>query len=110
MPSVNEYLNIRAAGDENAEVVGKLYKGDAAEIVEQGDTWTHVRSGSVDGYVLNAYCAFGMDAYELAKKDCQTEAKVMTGGLRLRMRLLSMRYTKVRCSLWILNPQVPMAG
>ena len=84
MPSVNEYLNIRAAGDENAEVVGKLYKGDAAEIVEQGDTWTHVRSGSVDGYVLNAYCAFGMDAYELAKKDCQTEAKVMTGGLRLR--------------------------
>ena len=84
MPSVNEYLNIRAAGDENAEVVGKLYKGDAAEIVEQGDAWTHVRSGSVDGYVLNSYCAFGLDAYTLAKQDCQTEATVMTGGLRLR--------------------------
>ncbi len=84
MPSVNEYLNIRAAGDENAEVVGKLYKGDAAEIVEQGDNWTHVRSGSVDGYVLNSYCVFGVDAYALAKQDCQTEARVMTGGLRLR--------------------------
>lgn len=84
MPSVNEYLNIRSAGDENAEIVGKLYKGDAAEIVERGDNWTHIKSGSVDGYVLNDYCAFGLDAYDLAKKDCQTEATVMTGGLRLR--------------------------
>ena len=84
MPSVNEYLNIRSSGDENAEVVGKLYKGDAAEIVERGDTWTHVKSGSVDGYVLNDYCTFGLDAYAQAKEDCQTEATVATGGLRLR--------------------------
>lgn len=84
MPSVDEYLNVRAAGDENAEIVGKLYKGDAAEVVERGDTWTHITSGSVDGYVLNDYCTFGTDAYALAQQDCQTEATVLTGGLRLR--------------------------
>lgn len=84
MPSVNEYLNIRSAGDENADIVGKLYKGDAAEIIERGDVWTHIKSGSVEGYVLNEYCTFGLDAYAQAKQDCQTEAKVKTGGLRLR--------------------------
>lgn len=84
MPSVNEYLNIRSAGDENADIVGKLYKGDAAEIIERGEGWTHIKSGSVDGYVLNDYCTFGLEAYEQAKQDCQTEATVATGGLRLR--------------------------
>ena len=41
MADVQEFLYVRAAGDENAEIVGKLYKGDVAEIVEYGDVWTY---------------------------------------------------------------------
>lgn len=84
MADVQEFLYVRAAGDENAEIVGKLYKGDVAEIVEPGDTWTHVVSGNVDGYVMNSYCVFGTDAMNYAKATFDTEAEILTNGLRVR--------------------------
>lgn len=84
MADVNEYLNVRAAGDENAEIVGKLYKGDVAEIVEVGETWTHITSGNVDGYVMNDYCLFGADAMNYAISTFDTKADVQTNGLRVR--------------------------
>ncbi len=84
MADVQEFLYVREAGDENASVVGKLYKGDVAEIVEQGESWTHVVSGNVDGYVLNSYCLFGADAMNYAKETFDTKAEIMTNGLRVR--------------------------
>ena len=51
MADVNDYLYVRASADADAEIVGKLYKGDVAEIQEEGSGWTHVASGNVDGYV-----------------------------------------------------------
>lgn len=84
MADVQEFLYIRAAGDENAEIVGKLYKGDVAEIVECGDTWTHITSGNADGYVLNSYCVFGSDAMNYAVSNFDTEAAIQTNGLRIR--------------------------
>lgn len=84
MADVEEFLYVRAAGDENAEIVGKLYKGDVAEIVEYGDVWTHVVSGNVDGYVMNSYCVFGMDAMNYATSTFETEAEIQANGLRVR--------------------------
>lgn len=84
MADVDEYLNIRAAGDENAEVIGKLYKGDVAEIVEQGEEWTHIRSGNADGYVKNDYCVAGMDAYAYATANVDATAELTTDALRVR--------------------------
>ncbi len=84
MADVDEYLNIRAAGDENAEVIGKLYKGDVAEIVEQGGEWTHIRSGNADGYVKNDYCVVGMDAYAYATANVDATAELTTDALRVR--------------------------
>ena len=84
MPDVQEFLYVREAGDENASVVGKLYKGDVAEIVERGEAWTHVVSGNVDGYVLNSYCLFGTDAMNYAKETFDIKAEIMTNGLRVR--------------------------
>ena len=84
MADVNEYLNVRSGADENAQIVGKLYKGDVAEIQETGDTWTHVKSGNVDGYVMNSYCLTGNDALTYAKANFDTEAEVLTNGLRIR--------------------------
>lgn len=84
MADVEEFLYVRAAGDENAEIVGKLYKGDVAEIIEPGDVWTHVVSGNVDGYVMNSYCVFGVDAMDYATSTFETEAEIQANGLRVR--------------------------
>ena len=84
MADVNEFLYVRAAGDENAEIVGKLYRGDVAEVVEYGDVWTRVVSGKVDGYVMNAYCLFGADAMNYASLNFDTQAEIQTNGLRVR--------------------------
>jgi spore germination cell wall hydrolase CwlJ-like protein len=84
MAVVDEYLNIRASGDENAQIVGKLYKGAVAEVVERGDTWTHIVSGNVDGYVSNDYCVYGTDAYNYANENVDTTATVQTNSLRIR--------------------------
>lgn len=69
---------------ENAAIVGKLYKGDVAEITEAGDTWTHVESGNVDGYVKNSYCVTGSEAYTYANDTFDTEVEIQTNGLRIR--------------------------
>ena len=84
MADVDEYLNIRAAADENSEAIGKLYKGDVAESVEQGEEWTHIRSGNADGYVKNDYCVVGMDAYAYAKANVDATAELTTDALRVR--------------------------
>lgn len=84
MADVDEFLYVRAEGDENAEVVGKLYKGAVAEVVECGDVWTHVVSGNVDGYVMNSYCVYGSDAMDYATDTFDTEAEIQTNGLRVR--------------------------
>ena len=84
MADVDEFLYVRAAADENAEIVGKMYKGDVAEIVEAGDGWTHVTSGNVDGYVHNDYVVTGQEAFEYATANVDTNAAVLTNGLRIR--------------------------
>jgi uncharacterized protein YgiM (DUF1202 family) len=84
MAEVEEFLYVRESGDEDAGIVGKLTKGAVAEIVESGDTWTHIISGNVDGYVNNGYCVYGIDALKYAKKTVKTTATVLTNGLRLR--------------------------
>ena len=84
MPKVEDYLNVRESADENSQVVGKLYKGNLATIVEAGEQWTKITSGNVNGYVRNDYCMVGLDAYEYAKANCPTVATVNTDGLRIR--------------------------
>lgn len=84
MAEVEEFLYVRAAGDENAQIVGKMYKGDVAEIVEVGDTWSHVVSGNVDGWVMNSYCVSGTDAMNYAMETVETSAEIQADGLRIR--------------------------
>lgn len=44
MPNVEESLNVRAQADEQSDIVGKLYKGSVADIVENDGTWAHIKS------------------------------------------------------------------
>lgn len=84
MPNVEEYLNVRTEASEDAEPAGKLPKGAAAEIIESGDEWTKISSGSVEGYVKNEFCVTGTEAETLANEVGTTYATATTGGVRVR--------------------------
>jgi spore germination cell wall hydrolase CwlJ-like protein len=84
MPDVKKSLNVRADASEDSDIVGKLYKGDRAVIVEQGDEWTKITSGNVEGYVKNSLCLFGLDALAYAKENCNLVAKSTINALRVR--------------------------
>jgi spore germination cell wall hydrolase CwlJ-like protein/SH3-like domain-containing protein len=84
MPDVKNSLNVRTDASEDSDIVGKLYKGDRAVIVEQGDEWTKITSGNVEGYVKNSLCVFGLDALAYAKENCDLVAKCTIDGLRVR--------------------------
>ena len=84
MADVDEFLYVRASGDADAEIVGKLYKGAVAEVVEESDGWTHIKSGNVEGYVNDDYCVTGENAYDYAVQNVETEAEIQTDGLRVR--------------------------
>ncbi len=84
MPNVEEYLNIRTEASEEAELAGKIHRGAVANILEQGDGWTKISSGSVEGYVKNEYCVTGLEAESLANELGTTYATATTGGVRVR--------------------------
>ncbi len=84
MADVDDSLSVRAKGNANAKLVGKMYPTSVATVIKQGKKWTKIKSGDVKGYVKTEYLLFGMDAYKNAKKVCKTYAYVQTDGLRIR--------------------------
>ncbi len=74
MADVEEFLNVREKASEDSQVVGKLYRGSLAQVIEKGDTWTKIKSGNVEGYIKNKYCAYGDDAKALAEEICKKQA------------------------------------
>ncbi|MCF0131293.1 MAG: SH3 domain-containing protein [Pseudobutyrivibrio sp.] len=83
---VNEYLSIRTETDENAEVVGKLKRGDVATVLDVFDGWYEIESGNAIGYVSAEYCLTGLEAYEYAIEVCDTYATTGVAGLRIRQQ------------------------
>lgn len=80
--NVNEYLNIRAEANPEAEVLGKLYNQGAANVIETLDGWYKITSGTVTGYVSAEFVIVGDEA------TCQAASKrlgtVVTDALNLR--------------------------
>ena len=84
MADVKEQMNVRAEASAEAEIVGRLRKGDVAEVIEKGEEWTHIRSGNVDGYVKNEYCVYGVEALAYAKANVDTRVTITGNGVRVR--------------------------
>lgn len=84
MVNVNEYLNIRAAADENAEVIGKLYAGSGGTVLENGAEWTKISSGTVEGYVATQYLLFDADAEAKANEVGTRKVTIQEDSLRVR--------------------------
>lgn len=84
LANVENNVNVRANASEDADIVGRMYKGSAAEVLEKGEEWTKIKSGNVEGYVNNEYCVFDEEAEKLADKVCPTYATSTASGLRVR--------------------------
>lgn len=82
----DNYVNVRSKPSTDSEVVGKLYNGCAAEILEwlEGD-WVKIVSGDVEGYIASNYLAIGKAAEILADEHAEKYATVInTETLRVR--------------------------
>lgn len=80
------YVNVRSQPSTESEIVGKLYNGCAAEILEwlEGD-WVKIVSGDVEGYIASNYLVTGKAAENLADEHAEKYATVVgTPTLRVR--------------------------
>ncbi len=81
---VSDNLNIRAIAAEDGRLVGKLPRNAACEVIDTDDTWAHIKSGSVEGYVSLDYLLTGVPAKFKAEELAVTVAKVNTDSLKVR--------------------------
>lgn len=82
----SDYVNIRKTPSTDAEVLGKLYEGSSAKILESKDGWSKIESGSVTGYIKSEFLATGAKAESLAQKYGTVYASVKPGTITLNVR------------------------
>ncbi|MDE7365900.1 MAG: C40 family peptidase, partial [Lachnospiraceae bacterium] len=82
--NVQGSLRVRAEASTESEIVGKLYPYTVATILESGDEWTKVESGSVTGYVSNEYLMFGDEAGAYITENYKYCATVEVQALNVR--------------------------
>ena len=84
---VSGYLNVRKTPESFGEVVGKLYRGAACEIVDTSkEGWYKISSGGVTGYVSAQYIHTGDTAREMAEEFVAERAVVLADKLNVRAK------------------------
>ncbi len=68
MADVDNFVYVRKTAGEDGEIVGKLRKGDVANVVTEKGDWTKIKSGDVKGFVKSEYCVTGSEAKALYKE------------------------------------------
>ncbi len=81
---VNDYVNVRAEANTEAEVVGKLYDDSVGTLIKEENGWYQIQSGNVTGYVKAEFCVTGEDAIALAEEVGTRIATVTTTTLKVR--------------------------
>ncbi|MBR5267471.1 MAG: SH3 domain-containing protein, partial [Lachnospiraceae bacterium] len=82
---VSGYLNVRKTPESFGEVIGKLYRGAACEIVDtSNEGWYKISSGGVTGYVSAQYIHTGDAAKEMAAEFVAERAVVQADKLNVR--------------------------
>lgn len=80
----NDYVNIRTEANTESEIVGKLYRGCATDILETEGEWVKIQSGNVKGYIKSEFLAIGEEAEELVDEYASKYAVVNTETLYVR--------------------------
>ncbi len=89
--NVDNYVNIRSKPSREGEIVGKLYRGCACDILErlngQDGEWVRIKSGDVEGYIAANYLVTGKAAEKMADEYATKYATVInTATLRVRSK------------------------
>lgn len=84
LSTANDYVNIRKEPNTDSEIVGKLYRGCATDILETQGEWVKIHSGKVDGYIKAEYLAIGTEAEGLIKEFATKYATINTETLFVR--------------------------
>lgn len=84
LAKVNEFLFVRAEGNTEAEVVGKLYKGCGGEVIEKGLEWSKIKSGNVEGYIKNEFAYFDSELEDHENEFAACKATSKANSLRIR--------------------------
>ena len=79
-----EYVNIRKKPTTDSKILGKLYRGSIARIVNTVGDWVEITSGGVNGYIKSEYLAIGADAEKIAGKFGTKIAIVNVTTLKVR--------------------------
>ncbi|HBI72753.1 MAG TPA: hydrolase Nlp/P60 [Lachnospiraceae bacterium] len=81
----DNYVNIRKEPSTESEIVGKLYRGCAADILERLEGgWVKIKSGDVEGYIASNYLAIGKAAESMVDEYATKYATVDTTTLNVR--------------------------
>lgn len=81
---VTDYVNVRSIPSTDGEILGKIYDGCAATILEVVDDWYRIESGSVKGYIKAEFFVTGAEAEALAAELATEFGVVNTTTLRVR--------------------------
>ncbi len=81
----NSYVKVRKEASTESEVLGKLYKDSAVEVLETKGDWYYVESGHVKGYVTTEYIKTGIPDDELIEKYGVKSIVVAVDGLNVRI-------------------------
>ncbi len=84
---VSDYVNVRSLPGTDGEILGKIYDGAVAQILEtagENGEWFHVVSGSVEGYIKAEYFLYGDAAAEVI--DDYVTRSVLVKADRLNVR------------------------
>ena len=83
--NVTDFVYVRTAPSEEADVAGKLYKDSVGDALEDPvDGWIKIKSGNTEGYVSLDYVFTGDQAVSKAKEVGRRSAKVVTTTLYVR--------------------------
>lgn len=84
---VTSYVNVRSLPSTDGEVLGKIYNGAVAHVIEkvgESDEWFHVTSGSLEGYIKAEYFFYGKEAAEVVDEYVTRYALVHASRLNVR--------------------------
>lgn len=63
-PDPADRLHLRVRPDRDAASMGKYYNRTPVQVLERGSTWTKVQIGTLTGWMMTEYLAFGKDMDE----------------------------------------------
>lgn len=79
-----KYVNIRKNPNANSEIVGELYKGSVATILDKDGDWYHINSGGIKGFVSSKYIATGLSDENIIKNYSFKKIIVTSNALKVR--------------------------